>query len=143
MDIASELSIDLFATQGAAYGLERIRWCVLAVSFWQLTMFLIIDSTYKQIGFRSEILKDYRLKESIVQNSAGAESNRLKWIISEMPELLKPFNFLFYFFNYFIVFYFFSFPDLGRENIENLAAIFLCESFMAFGLQALFFEDLR
>ena len=102
-----------------------------------------VSYTCKQIGFCREILEDYRLKESIVQNSAGAESNRLKWIISEMPELLKPINFLFYFFNYFIVFYFFSFPDLGRENIENLAAIFLCESFMAFGLQALFFEDLR
>jgi hypothetical protein len=32
-DIASEYSIGLCAAQGAAYGLQRIRRCVLAVSF--------------------------------------------------------------------------------------------------------------
>jgi hypothetical protein len=42
--LASEVSINLFAAHSAAYRLERIRRCILVVSFWQLTMFLIIDS---------------------------------------------------------------------------------------------------
>jgi hypothetical protein len=45
-DIASEYSIGLRAAQSAAYGLQRIRWFVLAISFQQLTLFSAIDVTY-------------------------------------------------------------------------------------------------
>jgi hypothetical protein len=45
--------------------------------------------------------------------------------VIEISELLNPFNFLFYFRNYFLVSYFFFFSDLGRENIEDLSTMTL------------------
>jgi hypothetical protein len=63
-DTASQSLIDLFVAYSAAYGLEHIQQCILAVSLWQLTMFLFIDSTYKVLGTRYQ--DNRRLREETV-----------------------------------------------------------------------------